>query len=104
MYNPPRSSAESAANIRVPAINYIEEEVDNKDTLSDYVDFHIEKEKTVRGKKPTVARRMPPDLDRSIEVEEQRLFHEAEPRRQRQISNTPNPLITYAQTIDNDRY
>jgi hypothetical protein len=58
VFNPPRSEAESVIIAR-PIINYIEEETDNKDTLSDYVDFHIEKEKTVRQKYSSPRRNLP---------------------------------------------
>lgn len=100
MFNPPRSEAESVILAR-PVINYIEEEADNNDTLTDYVDFHIEKEKTV--KKNISPRRIIPyrEPQSSLEVEDERLLHELEPRRRR---NADNPLITYAQTLDSDRY
>lgn len=84
-----------------PIINYIEEEQDNKDTLSDYVDFHIEKEKTVKQKYSSPRRTMPiREPQSSLEMEDERLLHELEPRRRRQANN---PLITYAQTLESDR-
>ena len=91
---------------------YLEEDEDNKDALSDFVQYQSEhSNKASREKKPLGRYKLNNEIlsGRSIEQIEEELFGEAgeqnavRERREFRMSGAPNPLVEYAKAIESNK-